>query len=472
MKKITILILALVLALPQSAAAAVGYRTGSASAKVNSTGAAVTPDLPTGVAANDIVILVGTTIAGGSVTITDSGSVNGWNALTGSPIDVTGGEKLYVWWGRYTSGSTGPELQPAGDHIVAATFAYSGAFTNASPIDVSTTGSETTSDTSFSFATGISSTVNDTIVLVVYTSGADSNTGQAGTTANTSLTSVTGSTPRAEYNTNNGGGGGFVVADGMRAVAGTLGTWTDTMGGATPKAYITFNLKPVIAPTVTTQDASGVGMTSATLNGTVTNHGGDDASQHGFAWGTSATMVGDTATTTGGAFAGTTFTNSSLTLVCGTTYYSRAYATNSIGTAYGAISSSFATSACIVDPTVTTDSADTFTLTSARVIGSVTAESATTCGFAWGTGATLSGGDTATTSDSTCPATTGTFEKTLSGLTTNQTYYYRAYGTLSGSGYGDILNFMLESDSATPARKMRLFEGFKLKLIGGRIKIL
>lgn len=103
-----------------------------------------------------------------------------------------------------------------------------------------------------------------------------------------------------------------------------------------------------VAPTVTTQSASSVLQSSATLNGNITNTGGANATVRGFAWGTNANLSGgDTATTTeNGTFGTGAFTNSSLTLVCNTTYYSRAYATNSGGTSYGAISSSFTTSAC------------------------------------------------------------------------------------------------------------------------------
>lgn len=101
-------------------------------------------------------------------------------------------------------------------------------------------------------------------------------------------------------------------------------------------------------PTVTTQSASSVGQTSATLNGTITSTGGDSPTVRGFAWGTNASLSGgDTATTTeSGTFSTGAFTNTSLTLVCNTTYYSRAYATNSSGNGLGSVSASFTTSAC------------------------------------------------------------------------------------------------------------------------------
>src|ERR671922_2737647 len=121
----------------------------AASAKQASTGAAVTVGLPAGVAANDICILVATTIAGGSISITSAGSIATWTPIDTSPFDAGGDEKLYVWWGRYSSGSTGPQLTPGSDHICAGMAAYSGCITDDSVIHVSAAGSETTSDTTF-----------------------------------------------------------------------------------------------------------------------------------------------------------------------------------------------------------------------------------------------------------------------------------------------------------------------------------
>lgn len=232
----------------KEAYAAVAWR--ATGAETTGTGA-VTPALPTGVATNDIVLLVASTIAGGTVTITASGSITTWTALTGSPIDVTSGEKLYVWWGRYSSGATGPTVTPGSDHIEAATIAYSGAITSGSPIDVSATGTETVSDTTLSFTTGISSTVDNTVAILVSSNGTDTVTnGQYSAEANTSLTGIA---ERIDYNTNSGGGGGILVAEGTKAIAGTLGTWTATLGTASTKAYIAFNLKPQLTTTIATE---------------------------------------------------------------------------------------------------------------------------------------------------------------------------------------------------------------------------
>lgn len=68
---------------------------------------------------------------------------------------------------------------------------------------------------------------------------------------------------------------------------------------------------------------------------------------------------------------------------------------------------------------------------------------ATVCGFAWGTNSSLSGGDTATTTDSACPSNTGQFATTLNIYSSN-TYYFRAYSTNAvGTGFGSILSFFV-----------------------------
>jgi hypothetical protein len=62
--------------------------------------------------------------------------------------------------------------------------------------------------------------------------------------ANTSLAALTS---RLNINTNLGGGGGFGLTEGTLAIAGSMGTWTATLAGATRKAYGTLALKPAPA---------------------------------------------------------------------------------------------------------------------------------------------------------------------------------------------------------------------------------
>jgi hypothetical protein len=102
----------------------------------------------------------------------------------------------------------------------------------------------------------------------------------------------------------------------------------------------------VSAPAVTTNSASGITATAATLNGAITNTGGANATQSGFAYSTSADLTSGVSTSTLGAQSGTASFNSPISSLSGnTTYYFRAYATNSSGTGYGSIANFMTSSA-------------------------------------------------------------------------------------------------------------------------------
>ena len=110
------------------------------------------------------------------------------------------------------------------------------------------------------------------------------------------------------------------------------------------------------------------------------------------------------------------FTETSLSLTCNTTYYSRAYATNPQGTSYGAISSSFTTKKCnptVTPITITSDNASTslakvgdivtVTFTSDQtsliaptvsVAGHATTTAINTSGNIWAASTTMITGDT------------------------------------------------------------------------------
>ncbi len=94
-----------------------------------------------------------------------------------------------------------------------------------------------------------------------------------------------------------------------------------------------------VAPTVTTNTETGVTSFSAILQGEITATGGVNATERGFAWGTVSTLSGgDTSTSTvTGDFGTGTFSQWITNLLAGKRYYYRAYATNSVGTSYGAI---------------------------------------------------------------------------------------------------------------------------------------
>ena len=87
-------------------------------------------------------------------------------------------------------------------------------------------------------------------------------------------------------------------------------------------------------PTVTTTAVSQITQTSATSGGNVTSDGGATVTARGVCWSTTQNPNISNSHTTNGSGTGT-FSSSITGLTAGTTYYVRAYATNSAGTAYG-----------------------------------------------------------------------------------------------------------------------------------------
>ncbi len=92
----------------------------------------------------------------------------------------------------------------------------------------------------------------------------------------------------------------------------------------------------VQAPIVTTQAVTGIGLITATGNGTITDLGYSNPTAHGVCWNTSGTPTTTDSHTDEGATAATgAFTSNMTGLSPVTTYYVRAYATNTAGTVYG-----------------------------------------------------------------------------------------------------------------------------------------
>jgi hypothetical protein len=90
---------------------------------------------------------------------------------------------------------------------------------------------------------------------------------------------------------------------------------------------------PPTAPVLVTNAASVISVTTATIGGTITSDGGAPVTSRGLVWGTSpgSSMFSVTSGTGTGTF------SSNLTGLSGsTTYYVRAFATNSVSTVYGA----------------------------------------------------------------------------------------------------------------------------------------
>ena len=135
-----------------------------------------------------------------------------------------------------------------------------------------------------------------------------------------------------------------------------------------------------------------------------------------------------------------------------TTYYVRAYAVNSKGTAYGE-QVSFTTNKTVVLPSVTTSAITQITQTTAVAGGSVTADgnaSVTERGVVYSTVSNPVINNIYHTTI-TSGSGTGSFSVNLTNLVEGTTYYVRAYATNStGTAYGEELVFTTESVLSEP----------------------
>jgi len=100
-----------------------------------------------------------------------------------------------------------------------------------------------------------------------------------------------------------------------------------------------------MALNVTTQANTNINPESLRGNGIITDLGASTVTQHGHCWSTSQNpTIADTKTTLGTAYQTGHFSSVITNLTAGTTYYFKAYATNSEGTTYGSqVSNTMAT---------------------------------------------------------------------------------------------------------------------------------
>ncbi len=99
---------------------------------------------------------------------------------------------------------------------------------------------------------------------------------------------------------------------------------------------------PQIKPVVSMGDPMNITVSGATISGTLINIGSSNVTSHGYIWGTATnptiTGAGFSKNNLGNATtSGTTFSTTIGDLEEGTTYYVRAYASNSVGTGYSEI---------------------------------------------------------------------------------------------------------------------------------------
>lgn len=199
------------------------------------------------------------------------------------------------------------------------------------------------------------------------------------------------------------------------------------------------NTTPEI-PTVITDAVSNIELNSAYGNGEVTYLGNPDPNQHGICWNISGMpTINDNKTEKGPVSSTGNFNSYIPGLSSNTTYYVRAYATNYAGTTYGS-EKSFTT---LKEASVTTEAVTSISTTSATGNGNIIDLGSSAVfqhGFCWNTTGSPSIADNKTQEG--MASTTGAFTSSLNGLSSNTTYFVKAYVTNSeGTVYGDEVSF-------------------------------
>lgn len=194
--------------------------------------------------------------------------------------------------------------------------------------------------------------------------------------------------------------------------------------------------KPVL-PTLTTSILDSITSNSVKTGGNITSDGGAIVTERGVCWNiTIEPTIANNKTIDGQGYGG--FNSLLSNLNPGVTYYIRAYATNSAGTAYGN-EFSFTTSAIL--STITTTEISSITTTSANSGGNITTDgggAVTIRGVCWST----TSEPTIANSKTSDGTGIGNFTSLLTALTPATIYSFRAFATNSaGTAYGNEISF-------------------------------
>ena len=161
--------------------------------------------------------------------------------------------------------------------------------------------------------------------------------GNASVTARGVCWSTTPNPTIANNHTADGSGTGSFTSNLTGLTAGAtyyVRAYATSSWGTSYGNELTFTTMSYLLPTVTTASVTDITPTTAECGGNITADGGASVTSRGVCWSTHPNPTTSDSHTTDGTGTGN-FTSSLSGLTPNTTYYMRAYATNSVGTAYG-----------------------------------------------------------------------------------------------------------------------------------------
>ena len=262
---------------------------------------------------------------------------------------------------------------------------------------------------------------------------------------------------------------------------GSIKTFSAIISGLTPNTIYHFRAKGIIGktiiygseltfttpqtalPTVVTSVVGNIAQNTAIGGGIVTSEGDAAVIARGVCWSTSPNPTIANSVTNDGNGIGN-FSSSITGLNLNTTYYVRAYATNSTGTGYGS-QVVFTTSTTITLPSVTTAIVGNITQNSATCGGNVTSDggdAVTSRGVCWST----SQNPTIANSKTNDGNGIGNFSSNITSLNSFTTYYINAYATNSvGTAYGTEISFTTSSNIISNPGSGVTFNGYTYKSI-------
>lgn len=220
---------------------------------------------------------------------------------------------------------------------------------------------------------------------------------------------------------------------------------------AIPLFYSCKKTDSVTVPVLTTSPVINVTFTSVTSGGIATSDGGSSITEKGVCWSTSSNPTTAYSKTSDGSSAGQ-FISNIIGLTAGTLYYIRAYAINSIGTAYGD-EISFSTNP-LKPAVLTTSTVTAITISSAIAGGNITSDNGdevTGRGVAW----SVTAGPTIAGSHTSNGTGIGSYVSNLTGLLDGTQYFVRAYASnSSGTAYGNEVSFT--TVAIPPANELKI----------------